>query len=198
MYPACHILTPVFLLLPFHQRDFLTSQTTVQVIYQPVNLRVRRLNPALESCLLRDRLRGGKLLCYPSAGMSWKNRLYFGDNLKILREYVPDASVDLIYLDPPFSSGATYNLSVAALYERRLFHHEKPRVMDRRVVLQLCGSLLYSRRKAADLENKSALPFFLDDKSGKARQVIVHVKSGYVSVNYVRDLKGAGGADTVL
>jgi site-specific DNA-methyltransferase (adenine-specific) len=42
--------------------------------------------------------------------MDAKNRLYFGDNLKILREYVPDASVDLIYLDPPFNSSATYNV----------------------------------------------------------------------------------------
>jgi DNA modification methylase len=42
--------------------------------------------------------------------MDWKNQLYFGDNLKILREYVPDASVDLIYLDPPFNSSATYNV----------------------------------------------------------------------------------------
>ncbi len=42
--------------------------------------------------------------------MSGRNRLYFGDNLRILREYVPDASVDLIYLDPPFNSSATYNV----------------------------------------------------------------------------------------
>ena len=42
--------------------------------------------------------------------MDGKNKLYFGDNLKILREYVPDASVDLIYLDPPFNSSATYNV----------------------------------------------------------------------------------------
>ena len=42
--------------------------------------------------------------------MEWKNQLYFGDNLKILREYVPDASVDLIYLDPPFNSSRNYNL----------------------------------------------------------------------------------------
>src|SRR3990172_2968891 len=42
--------------------------------------------------------------------MDVKNKLYFGDNLKILREYVPDASVDLIYLDPPFNSSATYNV----------------------------------------------------------------------------------------
>ena len=38
------------------------------------------------------------------------NRLYFGDNLDILRQYVPDESVDLIYLDPPFNSNATYNV----------------------------------------------------------------------------------------
>jgi len=42
--------------------------------------------------------------------MDGKNKLYFGDNLKILREYVPDASVDLIYLDLPFNSSATYNV----------------------------------------------------------------------------------------
>ena len=68
--------------------------------------------------------------------MDWKNRLYFGDNLDILRREVPDACVDLIYLDPPFNSNATYNVlfkeksgeesaaqitafSVAPLYERR-------------------------------------------------------------------------------
>ncbi len=38
------------------------------------------------------------------------NRLYFGDNLDIMREHIADASVDLIYLDPPFNSNATYNV----------------------------------------------------------------------------------------
>ena len=38
------------------------------------------------------------------------NQLYFGDNLDILRNYVADASVDLIYLDPPFNSKANYNV----------------------------------------------------------------------------------------
>ena len=33
-----------------------------------------------------------------------KNKLYYGDNLEVLRDYIPDASVDLIYLDPPFNS----------------------------------------------------------------------------------------------
>ena len=38
------------------------------------------------------------------------NRLYFGDNLEIMREHIADDSVDLIYLDPPFNSNATYNV----------------------------------------------------------------------------------------
>ncbi len=42
--------------------------------------------------------------------MDWKNRLYFGDNFKILRHYVEDASINLIYFDPPFNSSATYNV----------------------------------------------------------------------------------------
>jgi len=40
----------------------------------------------------------------------WKNKLYFGDNLEIMRRYISDESVDLIYLDPPFNSKATYNV----------------------------------------------------------------------------------------
>lgn len=39
-----------------------------------------------------------------------KNTLYYGDNLEILREYIADESVDLIYLDPPFNSGRNYNV----------------------------------------------------------------------------------------
>jgi site-specific DNA-methyltransferase (adenine-specific) len=38
------------------------------------------------------------------------NTLYYGDNLQILRNYVPDNSVDLVYLDPPFNSKADYNI----------------------------------------------------------------------------------------
>jgi site-specific DNA-methyltransferase (adenine-specific) len=38
------------------------------------------------------------------------NRLYFGDNLAVLKKHVKDESVDLIYLDPPFNSKAAYNV----------------------------------------------------------------------------------------
>jgi site-specific DNA-methyltransferase (adenine-specific) len=45
-----------------------------------------------------------------TASPEWKNRLYFGDNLVILREAVASESVDLVYLDPPFNSNANYNV----------------------------------------------------------------------------------------
>lgn len=35
--------------------------------------------------------------------------LYYGDNLEILRRYLKDESVDLVYLDPPFNSAQNYN-----------------------------------------------------------------------------------------
>ena len=39
-----------------------------------------------------------------------RNLLYYGDNLDILRRYVKDESVDLVYLDPPFKSNQDYNV----------------------------------------------------------------------------------------
>jgi len=40
----------------------------------------------------------------------WSNKLFFGDNLDILRNHIPDETADLIYLDPPFNSAANYNV----------------------------------------------------------------------------------------
>ncbi|HXE09653.1 MAG TPA: hypothetical protein VN612_17245 [Acidobacteriaceae bacterium] len=42
-----------------------------------------------------------------------KNKLYYGDNLAVLRDYIPSASVDLTYLDPPFNSRQDYNVLFA-------------------------------------------------------------------------------------
>lgn len=39
-----------------------------------------------------------------------ENHLYYGDNLAVLRKEIPDESVDLVYLDPPFNSNANYNI----------------------------------------------------------------------------------------
>ena len=38
------------------------------------------------------------------------NALYYGDNLGILRDYIPSESIDLVYLDPPFNSNRDYNV----------------------------------------------------------------------------------------
>ena len=42
-----------------------------------------------------------------------ENILYYGDNLDILRRYVKDETVDLVYLDPPFNSDQNYNVLFA-------------------------------------------------------------------------------------
>src|SRR5256714_3036588 len=39
-----------------------------------------------------------------------ENTLFYGDNLDILRQYIMDESVDLIYLDPPFNSSRNFNV----------------------------------------------------------------------------------------
>lgn len=45
--------------------------------------------------------------------MAPQNFLYFGDNLDVLRQHIRDETVDLVYLDPPFKSDATYNVLFA-------------------------------------------------------------------------------------
>ena len=41
---------------------------------------------------------------------TWKNKLYYGDNLSVLRsKHIKDESVDLVYIDPPFNSKRNYN-----------------------------------------------------------------------------------------
>ena len=39
-----------------------------------------------------------------------ENTLYYGNNLDILKRYIPDESIDLVYLDPPFKSSQNYNI----------------------------------------------------------------------------------------
>jgi DNA modification methylase len=41
------------------------------------------------------------------------NSLFYGDNLDVLRQHIADESVDLVYLDPPFNSNASYNVLFA-------------------------------------------------------------------------------------
>ncbi len=45
--------------------------------------------------------------------MPEKNKLYYGDNYDVLRLYVKDETVDLVYLDPPFNSRHDYSVLFA-------------------------------------------------------------------------------------
>ncbi len=51
---------------------------------------------------------------YTLARMAGNNALYYGDNLAVLRDSIASDSVDLVYLDPPFNSNASYNVLFAA------------------------------------------------------------------------------------
>ncbi|MGI2335731.1 MAG: DNA-methyltransferase [Dehalogenimonas sp.] len=48
------------------------------------------------------------------------NRLFWGDNLHVMRQ-LPSESIDLIYIDPPFFSGKQYNCIFGDLNELRSF-----------------------------------------------------------------------------
>ncbi len=50
-------------------------------------------------------------MAYP--GVVSTGRLFYGDNLDVLREHVQSESVDLVYLDPPFNSNRNYNVIFA-------------------------------------------------------------------------------------
>jgi len=61
------------------------------------------------------------------------NRLYFGDNLKWLsdRKEFPDASVDLVYLDPPFNSTHSPTRGVGPMPPRRIISSSTTARMSR-------------------------------------------------------------------
>jgi hypothetical protein len=67
-----------------------------------------------------------------------KNTLFYGDNLPILREYIPDESVDLIYLDPPFNSNRSYNV----LFKDESGHAKSGDVRDLKGVLECENAVL--------------------------------------------------------
>jgi site-specific DNA-methyltransferase (adenine-specific) len=59
-----------------------------------------------------------------------RSALFRGDNLDVLRRHLPDASVDLVYLDPPFQSGRDYSV----VYDRRSGKPERERRREKAFV----------------------------------------------------------------
>jgi len=195
------------------------------------------------------------------------NQLFYGDNLKVLREHVKDESVDLVYLDPPFNSRQDYNVlfkehdgtkaasriikassnegdtvldpfcgcGTAVAVAQRLnrnwigidITHLAINLIKKRLrdafgeevaktyevigepesladaqqlarddpyqfqwwALALVGARPHEKKRGADAGIDGRL-YFHDDKSGKSKQIILSVKSGGVSVPFVRDLRG--------
>jgi len=82
------------------------------------------------------------------------NVIYCGDNLEVLSKYLPDESVDLIYIDPPFNSSRKYEVFWGEAVERRSFDDRfgdamayldwmRPRLRELYRVLKPTGSFYY-------------------------------------------------------
>src|SRR5881296_675507 len=99
------------------------------------------------------------------------NRLYFGDNLKWLsdRKEFPDASVDLVYLDPPFNSNADYNVlfrEPSGQVSQAQFHAFTGHVelgRRRRYLSSVHRRVSKRRRRRADGSAPQLLETFSDD-----------------------------------
>ena len=82
------------------------------------------------------------------------NVIYCGDNLEVMPKYIPDESVDLIYIDPPFNSSRNYEVFWGEAQERRAFEDRfgdamtyldwmRPRIRELHRVLKPTGSFYY-------------------------------------------------------
>ena len=82
------------------------------------------------------------------------NVIYCGDNLEVLPKYVPDESVDLVYIDPPFNTSRNYEVFWGESQERRAFEDRfgdvmtyldwmRPRLRELYRVLKPTGSFYY-------------------------------------------------------
>ena len=98
-----------------------------------------------------------------------ENTLFYGDNLAILREYFPDESVDLVYLDPLFNSNRASG---------DLFADESSEARDVRNVGNLHGTV--------DREG-AAIGVFITLEPPSAPMLTEAVSAGYHSPGWSRD-----------
>jgi len=82
------------------------------------------------------------------------NIIYCGDNLEVMPKYIPDESVDLIYIDPPFNTSRQYEVFWGEAQERRAFEDRfgdamtyldwmRPRIRELHRVLKPTGAFYY-------------------------------------------------------
>ncbi len=78
--------------------------------------------------------------------------LYYGDslNLNIVRRYIHDESVDLVYLDPPFNSNRNYNV----LFRNESSAEAELQITDRRELADTLFEDTWHWNLAGELENQ--------------------------------------------
>jgi DNA modification methylase len=94
--------------------------TKFQHAYPTIRLpfqEVQRIEFGHSERYLEDNQKNKKLAALFPTGA---NRLFFGDNLHVMRQ-LPSESIDLIYIDPPFFSGRNYNVLFGDKNEVRSF-----------------------------------------------------------------------------
>ncbi len=124
--------------------------------------------------------------------MKWDNTLFCGDNLEIMREYIPDECADLIYIDPPFFSKRDYAIIWGDEAEIRSFEDTweggiesyiawmNPRIREIRRVLKPDG-VMYLH---CDWHASHRLRKLLDDIMGAANfqnEIVWYYRGGGVS-----------------
>jgi DNA methylase len=107
--------------------------------------------PEVEGTLKRAKARA-PVAARPSASLDTRV-VYCGDNLEQLKK-LPDACVDLIYIDPPFNSNRNYEVFWGETKEKRAFEdrhantqayidYMRPRCVELARVLKKTGSFYY-------------------------------------------------------
>jgi len=127
--------------------------------------------------------------------MPFENTLFCGDNLEILREHIPDESVDLIYIDPPFFSNKHYAVIWGDEAEVRSFQDTweggiesyigfmEVRLLELRRVLKPDGSIYVH----CDWHASHRLRMLLDKVFGEnnfLNEIIWYYRGGGVSKKY--------------
>jgi hypothetical protein len=145
-----------------------------------------------------------------------KNSLYYGDNLEVLRHYIKEESIYLIYLDPPFKSNQNYNVlfieqngsrskaqvnafedkvKYKVIGEPKDIAGAKNLAKDNPYQFQFwavdkVGARPTEQKKGADKGIDGRIYFHDEDEIGKTKQIILSVKSGHTGPDHIRDLRG--------
>lgn len=104
-----------------------------------------------------------------------KNTIYCGDNLEVLRHHIEDDSIDLIYIDPPFNTGKTQELTQLKTVQSR--EGDRVGFQGKRYKSVAIGSMQFS-------DSFDDYLGFLEPRLVEARRVLAPHGSLYFHVDY--------------